>query len=84
MVCYSDQLLLTVNILLTTSLCYSLALIVYYAVTDVVITTIAHICAIILGFVLGYAFCRCAGFTARLASTDEHLESKPLQVDLRQ
>jgi hypothetical protein len=74
--------------LLSTS--YSVALIIYYAITDVAITTIAHVCAIILGIFIGVILCRCTSLIVlanRTGSLDDQkteshylVEGSPRQV----
>lgn len=61
---------------------YGIALIIYYAVTSPAITTVAHICALLLGALIGAVFClKFATFKTRSRqnSFDTSQESTLLQ-----
>jgi hypothetical protein len=55
-VCNGRTNLLLIRLSLSSSVLFSTALWIYYAATSDVITTVAHLCAIILGIALAFFF----------------------------
>jgi len=75
---YSKETLIFLDVALITSLLYSLALWIYYGITAAIIDTIAHICSILLGLLIGGILICCKMVTPKRKEHEALLDDESI------